>query len=1250
MRPKKASPSRDAGSCCRARQHVHLRALEEVTALSCSVRGWIADETATTSLERIGKVANDACRATTSRVRHRVVYLLTVLIGCIFLSFLASMRVNPAQAAGIVPTGTTTSDPIDVGYRDHGYGSGPHSKATAEKPQSKLWWHDGFWWGCLWDTGSGASRIHRLDVTTQSWISVGPNADSRGGTIVDCLSNGSLLYIISHEFEGSAATRLWSYTYSGGAYSLRAGFPVDVNSEGAEAVTIDKDGNGKLWVTWESGGDIMVNRSLSSDTDWGTPFVLPVQGSSTSSDDISAVVRINGGIGVLWSNQRDKKIYFARHLDGQADTSWESREVALSQSGASIADDHLNLAVTPNGYVYAVTKTSMSNSNDPIVYLIRRAPNGNWTDYVVAVKSSDYTRPSLLIDVENDKIYVFAMASGTIWMKASDLNNISFGSGRGEMFINSDQDNDINDPTATKQSVNGTTNLLLIASDEGARRYFHNFIDLPGGGSAAPDIAVSPPLHDYGSVAVGTNQTHSFEVRNDGTTNLDVSSTTLVGSDPGEFVIASGGGSFTLAPGVTRDVFVRFEPSSAGSKNASLRFTSNDPNEDPLDVDLSGDGVEPDIGISPISYDYGAVDVGSSAGHTFEVRNDGGADLEVSSTAIVGASDFSIASGSGAYTLAPGETRDVVVLFEPSDSGPRNATLRLASDDPDEDPLDVALGGEGVVNDFIVSPPTHDFGVLPIGASALHTFLLQNDGSSVLDITSTTLVGTDAGDFTLVNASPQGGRRRGRFEIASIPDAFSLAPGATRQVTVCFKPASPGAKVATLRFDCTQQGVVDVPLTGATAEPNIAVQPASHDFGSLDLGAASEQLFVVQNDGTTILEVASTQIVGANAAEFQLVSGGGAFALQPRATRDLVVRFQPGILGSKTAALRFASNDPDAGTFDVALGGIGGNAPPAGNVTFEESVSGGAVASLTVSTTTSLTPVAGDLYLAAIASKGFENVVSVNGMGLTWTRVDTQCGGRHQTGVEVWRGEGEPTSGVVTATHADVTNGVLIVSRYSGADPTTPIGAVASANTNGIDGLCDGGLDGTAYSLPITISSPEAVVFGAVAMRSKEHFPAGGWGTNDLVRAGSGGSIASVTVVDSTISIPAAVPLQPTFDASVDWAVVGIEIRPATGVIKPSARADEATRADTPRQLALRVLRTGGGTAHVELVTPANARVQVTVHDVRGRLLQTLWQGPMTAGRHQLEWQVDRRLASGVYFIRAESAGAPRARKLVLLR
>ncbi|MHB8114188.1 MAG: hypothetical protein ACYDHA_12110, partial [Bellilinea sp.] len=42
---------------------------------------------------------------------------------------------------------TKTSAQGDVGYKDFGYGTAV--APTADKPQSKLWYHDGFWWGVL---------------------------------------------------------------------------------------------------------------------------------------------------------------------------------------------------------------------------------------------------------------------------------------------------------------------------------------------------------------------------------------------------------------------------------------------------------------------------------------------------------------------------------------------------------------------------------------------------------------------------------------------------------------------------------------------------------------------------------------------------------------------------------------------------------------------------------------------------------------------------------------------------------------------------------------------------------------------------------------------------------------------------------------------------------------------------------------------------------------------------------------------
>jgi hypothetical protein len=105
-----------------------------------------------------------------------------------------------------------------------------------------------------------------------------------------------------------------------------------------------------------------------------------------------------------------------------------------------------------------------------------------------------------------------------------------------------------------------------------------------------PDIDVQPSSWNYGTVSVGNTADKDFVVRNTGTAPLNVSAVSLTGTNAGEFSIQSGGGSFTLAPSGTRTVTVRFAPASAGNKAATLRFTSDDPNENPKDVSLSGRG------------------------------------------------------------------------------------------------------------------------------------------------------------------------------------------------------------------------------------------------------------------------------------------------------------------------------------------------------------------------------------------------------------------------------------------------------------------------------------------------------------------------------------------------------------------------------------------------------------------------------------------------------------------------------------
>ena len=63
---------------------------------------------------------------------------------------------------------------------------------------------------------------------------------------------------------------------------------------------------------------------------------------------------------------------------------------------------------------------------------------------------------------------------------------------------------------------------------------------------------------------------------------------------------------------------------------------------------------------------------------------------------------------------------------------------------------------------------------------------------------------------------------------------------------------------------------------------------------------------------------------------------------------------------------------------------------------------------------------------------------------------------------------------------------------------------------------------------------------------------------------------------------------------------------------------------------------------------------EVSVFDVSGRLVRTVVRGEYGAGYHTVAWDGKdaggRRVAAGIYFLRAESAGHTKTLKLVVLR
>ncbi len=116
-------------------------------------------------------------------------------------------------------------------------------------------------------------------------------------------------------------------------------------------------------------------------------------------------------------------------------------------------------------------------------------------------------------------------------------------------------------------------------------------------------------------------------------------------------------------------------------------------------LSLAHPGSFPDITVSPHNLSFGDVHVGETATANVTITNTGTNTLRVTRAAISGpnASSFSIA-GDG-VPIRPGESQRVAVTFAPTSQGTKRATLSIASNDPDQPTVSVALRGTATPED-----------------------------------------------------------------------------------------------------------------------------------------------------------------------------------------------------------------------------------------------------------------------------------------------------------------------------------------------------------------------------------------------------------------------------------------------------------------------------------------------------------------------------------------------------------------------
>jgi uncharacterized cupredoxin-like copper-binding protein len=237
---------------------------------------------------------------------------------------------------------------------------------------------------------------------------------------------------------------------------------------------------------------------------------------------------------------------------------------------------------------------------------------------------------------------------------------------------------------------------------------------------SAPEIDVQQPAgsslidnsgkRNLGSVEVGkTSAVFTYVIANSGTGELKNIAVSKTGTHAGDFVLTAPRAT-TLAPGATTTFTVVFKPTAADTRAAQLKVASNDANENPFEINLEGKSTaaKPEIDVfqpstSPLvdgrtRKSFGTVKLKrSSIRKSFVIRNTGGANLLNLAVSKAGnqSKDF-IVTQPLKKSLPPGGSTTFTVVFKPSVKGTRTATLRIRSNDANENPFDISLTGLGV--------------------------------------------------------------------------------------------------------------------------------------------------------------------------------------------------------------------------------------------------------------------------------------------------------------------------------------------------------------------------------------------------------------------------------------------------------------------------------------------------------------------------------------------------------------------------
>ena len=455
------------------------------------------------------------------------------------------------------------------------------------------------------------------------------------------------------------------------------------------------------------------------------------------------------------------------------------------------------------------------------------------------------------------------------------------------------------------------------------------------GAGIAPVILTIPTSINFGTQTVNVVSAPQWiQIYNTGNGPLTITGLTLISTNAPDFSIVVATNDTSLAnpiqPGASASIGVTFKPGATLPRTATLVIDTTATNGQQR-VALRGVGANaaPSLGLDPTSVLFGDGIVGTTGtvsittvgtngvdsvvvyrqGLSVIITNNGTAPLVISSIGLSGGdtNDFVVFTNNclGA-SLAPSNTCTVQIGFAPTAHGVRSSNLQVLSN-AGNGTNTVPVAGTGLIQSYSVTPVNLVFGSQPQGvASAPQFVLVQNTGEAPLDLSGSSVSGTNATDFA------------GSLSSCLHPvvgGGCLLYTGESDLIAVAFTPHALGVRSANLDLTTERWSgnvltaaviqTVTVSGTGAATAPSLGYTPANLNFADQTVGTTSlVATLTFTNGGNAELVVTNVDVVGADFSVTTFSSG----VFLPGASGTVNVWFKPGTPGLKTGLVRIWNN------------------------------------------------------------------------------------------------------------------------------------------------------------------------------------------------------------------------------------------------------------------------------------------------------------------------------------------------------